>query len=455
QCPQPEGACCFIDGTCSSLTATDCAAASGTYQGDFTDCASANCPQPIGGCCFPDGTCEVLTNEDCIAQGGAFQGDFTLCGKAQCPQPDGACCLADGTCATTTADGCDASGGTYQGDFTDCGAANCPQPIGGCCFPDGSCAEVVAEDCAASGGKFQGIDVPCGPNECAQPAGGCCFADGNCQLLTGDDCANAGGVYQGDESDCQPGTCPQPGPVNDLCEDAIEISSGLTPYTTINANTDGEQHDECEYDGQTYQDVWYAYVAECDGELTVSTCEDLGGSADYDTDLVLYLGDPQNGDCGTLALLACNDDDADNGCGDSPGFQSTIVFPVVGGEVYTIRVGGWNPGDEGSGELLVACAPAIGACCFGDGTCEVLTGNACTLAGGLYQGDATLCGDAECPQPPDCPSDVNGDGVVDVQDLVEVILAWGSGQVDADVNNDGMVDVQDLVMVIVDWGACE
>jgi bacterioferritin-associated ferredoxin len=57
-----------------------------------------------------------------------------------------------------------------------------------------------------------------------------------------------------------------------------------------------------------------------------------------------------------------------------------------------------------------------------------------------------------------CPADTNGDGVVDVNDLVNVIVLWGTdGQaagIDADVIVDGTVDVNDLVAVIVAWGDC-
>ena len=53
-------------------------------------------------------------------------------------------------------------------------------------------------------------------------------------------------------------------------------------------------------------------------------------------------------------------------------------------------------------------------------------------------------------------ADVNGDGVVDVADLFEVIVAWGDCPVPcaADVVPDGVVDVQDLVAVITAWGGC-
>lgn len=54
--------------------------------------------------------------------------------------------------------------------------------------------------------------------------------------------------------------------------------------------------------------------------------------------------------------------------------------------------------------------------------------------------------------------DINGDGKVDIQDLVLVIRHYGSypehpdWNPDADVNGDGLVDIQDLVLVIKHYG---
>jgi hypothetical protein len=41
--------------------------------------------------------------------------------------------------------------------------------------------------------------------------------------------------------------------------------------------------------------------------------------------------------------------------------------------------------------------------------------------------------------------------------MVDVILSWGTcgGPCPADTNGDGVIDVQDLVLVILRWGACE
>jgi len=56
---------------------------------------------------------------------------------------------------------------------------------------------------------------------------------------------------------------------------------------------------------------------------------------------------------------------------------------------------------------------------------------------------------------PSCPEDINGDDVVDVTDLLEIIDSWGTCTTcDADINEDGVVDVTDLLMLIDAWGSC-
>ena len=57
---------------------------------------------------------------------------------------------------------------------------------------------------------------------------------------------------------------------------------------------------------------------------------------------------------------------------------------------------------------------------------------------------------------PGNPADVNGDGVVNVEDLVLVLLAWGPcppppAPCPADVNGNGGVNVQDLAAVLLAW----
>jgi 6-phosphogluconolactonase (cycloisomerase 2 family) len=54
-----------------------------------------------------------------------------------------------------------------------------------------------------------------------------------------------------------------------------------------------------------------------------------------------------------------------------------------------------------------------------------------------------------------CPADVaGGDGVVDIDDLLAVINAWGALGGPADINQSGLVDIDDLLAVINAWGDC-
>jgi hypothetical protein len=50
------------------------------------------------------------------------------------------------------------------------------------------------------------------------------------------------------------------------------------------------------------------------------------------------------------------------------------------------------------------------------------------------------------------PGDVNGDGIVDVVDLLSIISAWGAcSGCPEDVNDDGTVNVSDLLIAIANW----
>ena len=57
-----------------------------------------------------------------------------------------------------------------------------------------------------------------------------------------------------------------------------------------------------------------------------------------------------------------------------------------------------------------------------------------------------------------CIGDVNGDGTVDVLDMILVGQQWGKtgtpGWIPEDVNNDGAVNVLDMIVIGQHWGSC-
>jgi uncharacterized membrane protein len=76
-----------------------------------------------------------------------------------------------------------------------------------------------------------------------------------------------------------------------------------------------------------------------------------------------------------------------------------------------------------------------------------------TIAG--YGTNTGLAGRRAILLHPVNPSDITGDAMVDVDDLIAVILAWGAcpeaAPCPADLNGDGQVDVDDLIQVILSW----
>ena len=224
---------------------------------------------------------------------------------------------------------------------------------------------------------------------------------------------------------------------NNDCADAIEIFDGTTSYTTDGATTDGPSHAECQYDGQTYHDIWFYYYATCTGGLTVSTCMEEGGDAFYDTDLVVYNGC----DCSGLALLGCNDDAVDTCTAAGTPYASRVVVPVVSGQCYLIRVGGYTEGAQGDGVLALTCDPwPEGACCDDvAGNCTIEFEPNCAgrfLAGQTCDPDPFTppCGEGVCEHSITLWDDY-GDGwnggfvnvYVDSNLALSVTLASGSG----------------------------
>lgn len=202
-------------------------------------------------------------------------------------------------------------------------------------------------------------------------------------------------------------------PANDNCIDSIPIGNGIHAISTVGATTDGPAHPGmCGPDAanQTYADIWFEYIATCTSTLTVSTCS----LVNYDSDLVIYEGCS----CSNLQFLACQDDTG--GCAN---FSSTLEAPVIAGQCYLIRVGGWNSdADNGSGQLEIFCGgpTPIGACCTG-AACEQLEDAECATAGGVFQGVGSSCIPTPCSGACCAP-----DGACTVTSLADCIAGGGT-----------------------------
>ena len=114
------------------------------------------------------------------------------------------------------------------------------------------------------------------------------------------------------------------------------------------------------------------------------------------------------------------------------------VATVEGGGLY-VEAGGLA---TLNGSVVCGNAPEqiVGTVTQDEASCE---SDLCAL----YDGGATTCDLAE-----PCPGDLNGDDVVDGQDLAAVLAAWGQDVPDLDQNADGTIDGQDLAAVLAAWG---
>jgi Ca2+-binding EF-hand superfamily protein len=60
-----------------------------------------------------------------------------------------------------------------------------------------------------------------------------------------------------------------------------------------------------------------------------------------------------------------------------------------------------------------------------------------------------------------CDGDTNGDGLVNIDDLIAVIQRWDFGCppapefCEADLDGDGLVDINDLLEIVNGWGMCQ
>jgi hypothetical protein len=188
--------------------------------------------------------------------------------------------------------------------------------------------------------------------------GACCWGDGSCgDFWTEEECVYYGGTYAGDGTGCDPNPCPQP--------------AMLTA-------ADAELYD---YFG------WSVALA---GDLAVigSRCDSHAGGHDAASAYTFVRSaDPGAPGWSQRARLTAADASPYRYFGDSVTLdRDTAVISAPGG----------------LGAAYVFELDCVGACCLGDGTCQLATSAECTLLDGAYQGDATNCAPDLCPQPGAC-----------------------------------------------------
>jgi hypothetical protein len=204
-------------------------------------------------------------------------------------------------------------------------------------------------------------------------------------------------------------------PAHDNCGSALAVGDGVYPYSNCNTNTDGPSEPvDCNFFGEPNigSDLWYRYTAPVTGNAVAALC----GSG-YDTDLAVY-----GSSCPLVSgtVIACNDDDLNTHCAASIR-DSWVTWPVVVGQQYLVRVGGYAA-LQGPG-ILTLSSTAGGGCGSADYDCDGDIGTDADIEAFF----ACLAGN--CPAPP-CTSsaDFDGDGDIGTDADIEAffrVLAGG------------------------------
>lgn len=465
--------------------------------------APAHAEPGVGACCLSDGTCEEGSELICTLAGGVYQGDGTDCDTVDC-EGWGACCFVDFTCQNLAASECDALGGSYQGNETECGPGVCPA-VAACCFDDGLCELLSHQTCVDAGGTLIGSQADCTTTDCL---GACCFYSGYClDDMARDRCELLYGLFKGHGTDCQFIDCSTLVQEKTYSFDQRKVSTQMVFEFDKFVETDRRRLRMvvAEFSGTITAGVILKNLGEQGIPTGViisehlywdfPTLEDPYAAVEV-VDEVIYCGDesyllPPGESCDYGGLLFWPDD---------PPAQLTLIFEepdellgflgpgtfeAVVGSAGSVAYGGvdfelTNNPHRVEGTVRVTYQYEwLGACCFYDGSCELLTwpecdaegdplgsdtwsvswskglhceevvcpvyGACCLNAGcvemteeacaaedGGYQGDGTNCSTAICPGVPwgaCCYEDgscTDGSGQAQCQETGGIFIGFGS-----------------------------
>lgn len=228
-------------------------------------------------------------------------------------------------------------------------------------------------------------------------------------------------------------------------------------YTPVNCSVDPQA---CCLENDTCQDLTPSDCTIFGGDLagegtscSTYTCgsgigaccvESTGNCVDFDLETCTTVGGTHMGDETTCDTTTCFPEGAccleDGGC----------IGPVNPDDCAAVA--GTFQGDATSC-AATECPQPVGACCGSD-WCLDLVELDCGAVGGIWQGISSLCGDGSICNS-DCAEDLDGDGYVNVNDLLTIVGEWGLTDSEADIDGSGTVDTPDLLAVIAAWGNCE
>jgi hypothetical protein len=217
-------------------------------------------------------------------------------------------------------------------------------------------------------------------------------------------CTGANQLFIGPGTSCENAHCLPP-PSNDSCSSAREIEGfGEFFYDNLGATGGGPADCPDSDSAEISRDVWFRWTAPCGGSMQLETCR-----ANVTDDKAAIYETPS---CSALAgsQIACGD----GGCG-GEAFQVRLIFTASAGSTYLLRIGTHN---DSPGAL-----------------------------GNFFRLERL---EAPCPTP--CPADWDGNGHVEVIDVMRFLSDWFANDSEA-VTFGGQFGVPALFAFLAVWFA--
>ncbi|MCG8403732.1 MAG: hypothetical protein MI923_00910, partial [Phycisphaerales bacterium] len=285
-------------------------------------------------------------------------------------------------------------------------------PVGACCFANSDCQVISSSSCSTLGGTFLGADIECPPPGTTRyklgnhPAGGGApplyglRLDGLLHVPTFDDDDDDGDDDDDDDGgsfnskivtfdfEDEPGTCM----FLDLNLDAGTIRIFGRAFGGVVKNND--------YVNPEFWDIDFTYVEGVglvggDGgfpDVHANNCPASGANSGT---IAAVDGSP-----GPIALVDyCGSNSFAFRFGDvnGAGHRGFDGLSGWGWLNHSGRPHLWISDWLFTAELVCPEPPPSGACCFSDGTCNVISELSCNILGGNFLGNGTEC--ANCPPP--------------------------------------------------------
>ncbi len=179
-------------------------------------------------------------------------------------------------------------------------------------------------------------------------------------------------------------------PRHDRCTGAYPLSEGVQFMGDTTNAIGGSDGPAGSCAGGLFHAVWHTFTPASSGMFDIDTC-----GTSFDTVVVAFAGP----DCSSLTEIGC-DDDSTSGtrppCSPNELASRIENLPLVGGQTYWIRVGGFNTSTHyGPYKVLVSRVAALGPCCIGS-CCTVTNQSNCP---GTWLGPGGTCNPNPCPRP--------------------------------------------------------